>query len=103
MQVISGPLGREKAHYQAPGASRLDREMSTFLDFFNRKDSMDPCSKRLARICGLLPSIHLTMAMGAWRALSPIIADMQLARSEGSSQRFYSMSSQIRDERKALP
>jgi Fic family protein len=98
MQVISGPLGKEKVHYQAPGASRLDREMLVFLDFFNRKDSMDPLLKAaLAHLWFV--TIH-PFDDGNGR-VARAIADMQLARSEGSSQRFYSMSSQIRDERKA--
>ena len=98
MQVVSGPLGREKVHYEAPVASRLDKEMSAFLDFFNRKDTMDPLLKA-ALVHLWFVTIH-PFDDGNGRA-ARAIADMQLARSEGSSQRFYSMSLQIRDERKA--
>jgi len=97
MQVVSGPLGRGKVHYEAPVASRLDKEMSTFLDFFNRKDGMDPLLKAaLAHLWFV--TIH-PFDDGNGR-VARAIADMQLARSEESSQRFYSMSSQIQDERK---
>jgi Fic family protein len=98
MQVVSGPFGREKVHYEAPVASRLDKEMSTFLDFFICKENMDPLLKA-ALVHLWFVTIH-PFDDGNGR-VARAIADMQLARSEGSSQRFYSMSSQIRDERKA--
>ena len=99
MQVVSGPIGREKVHYQAPGALRLDKEMAAFLDSFNnQKDGMDPLLKAaLAHLWFV--TIH-PFDDGNGR-IARAIADMQLARSEGSSQRFYSMSAQIREERKA--
>ncbi len=99
MQVVSGPIGREKVHYQAPAALRLDKEMAAFLDSFNNeKDGMDPLLKAaLAHLWFV--TIH-PFDDGNGR-IARAIADMQLARSEGSSQRFYSMSAQIREERKA--
>jgi Fic family protein len=42
MQVISGPIGRERVHYQAPAAAKLDKEMDAFLDWFESEQSIDP-------------------------------------------------------------
>ncbi len=98
MQVVSGPIGQEKVHYAAPAAARLGREMDAFLDFFNGETGMDPILKAaLAHLWFV--TVH-PFEDGNGR-IARAIADMQLARSEGSSQRFYSMSAQIRDERKA--
>jgi len=98
MQVVSGPMGREKVHYEAPAAERLDKEMTAFLEFFNTEGDMDPILKAaLAHLWFV--TIH-PFDDGNGR-IARAIADMQLARSEGSSQRFYSMSAQIREERKA--
>jgi len=97
MRVVSGPLGREEVHYEAPAAERLDKEMTSFLKFFNDGPSMDPLLKAaLAHLWFV--TIH-PFDDGNGR-IARAIADMQLARSEGSSQRFYSMSAQIREERK---
>lgn len=97
MQVVSGPAGRELVHYQAPAAERLDREMQAFLDWFNGGDSIDPVMK--AGVAHLwFVTIH-PFDDGNGR-IARAIADMELARSEGSAQRFYSMSAQIRHERK---
>ncbi len=98
MQVVSGPLGREKVHYQAPDAGRLDHEMKLFLEWFNAEQSGDPVLKSgIAHLWFV--SIH-PFDDGNGR-IARAIADMVLARSEGSSQRFYSMSAQIREERNA--
>jgi Fic family protein len=98
MQVVSGPFGREKVHYQAPAARRLGAEMKSFLDWFNAEDNTDPVIKSaLAHLWFV--TIH-PFADGNGR-IARAIADMSLARSEDSSQRFYSMSAQIRIERKA--
>ena len=98
MQVVSGPIGQQKAHYEAPAAARLGREMDAFLDFFNGENGMDPILKAaLAHLWFV--TVH-PFEDGNGR-MARAIADMQLARSEGSSQRFYSMSAQIRDERNA--
>jgi Fic family protein len=99
MQIVSGPIGRERVHYQAPAASLLDREMGAFLDWFNsNRHSPDPVLK--AGIAHLwFVTIH-PFEDGNGR-IARAIADAQLARSEKSAQRFYSMSAQIRQERNA--
>jgi Fic family protein len=98
MRVVSSPLGREKVHYEAPAAGRLDAEMKSFLEWFNAEDNTDPVIKAaLAHLWFV--TIH-PFADGNGR-IARAIADMSLARSEYSSQRFYSMSAQIRLERKA--
>jgi Fic family protein len=97
MQVVSGPYGREKVHYEAPAAGRLDTEMKSFLDWFNAADDSDPVLKAaLAHLWFV--TIH-PFADGNGR-IARAIADMSLARSEDSPQRFYSMSAQIQQERK---
>jgi Fic family protein len=98
MQVVSGPMGREKVHFQAPDADKLDAEMSRFLDWFNAPSDLDPVIK--AAIAHLwFVTIH-PFDDGNGR-MARAIADMQLARADGTSQRFYSMSAQIRAERNA--
>ncbi|MDO8380319.1 Fic family protein [Phenylobacterium sp.] len=98
MQVVSGPLGRERVHYEAPTADRLAPEMSAFLAWFNDGPPLDPVLK--AGIAHLwFVTIH-PFEDGNGR-IARTIADMALARSEKSPQRFYSMSAQIRAERKA--
>lgn len=98
MQVVSGPYGKEKVHYEAPGFARLDVEMTAFLAWFNATPETDPVLK--AAIAHLwFVTIH-PFEDGNGR-IARAIADMGLARSEGSAQRFYSMSAQIRAERKA--
>jgi Fic family protein len=98
MQVVSGALGREKIHYQAPPASSLEQEMTAFLDWFNKPNDTDWVMKAaLAHLWFL--SVH-PFEDGNGR-IARAIADLALARSEQSSQRFYSMSAQIRQERSA--
>ena len=98
MQVISGPVGREHVHYEAPKAVRVPADMQAFLRWFNGKGALDPVIK--AGIAHLwFVTIH-PFEDGNGR-IARAIADMQLARSEQSPQRFYSMSAQIRQERKA--
>jgi Fic family protein len=98
MQVISGPVGRERVHFQAPAAAKIDGEMNAFLDWFNTDASNDPVLK--AAIAHLwFVTIH-PFDDGNGR-IARAITDMSLARSEDSPQRFYSMSAQIRQERKA--
>jgi Fic family protein len=96
MQVVSGPAGRERVHFEAPAASRLPDEMSRFLDWFNTDDTTEPVLKAaLAHLWFV--TIH-PFDDGNGR-IARAIADMSLARSEESPQRFYSMSAQIRQER----
>jgi Fic family protein len=96
MQVVSGPTGRERVHYQAPAAGVVSREMAVFLTWFNAASTMDLVAK--AGIAHLwFVTIH-PFDDGNGR-IARALTDMLLARSEGSAQRFYSMSSQIRAER----
>lgn len=98
MQVVSGPMGKERVHYEAPAAPHIDREMREFLAWFNGKNSIDDVLK--AGIAHLwFVTIH-PFDDGNGR-IARAVADMALARSESSPQRFYSMSGQIRVERKA--
>ena len=99
MQVISGPIGREHVHFEAPAAARVDKEMSAFLDWFNHKnDDIDPVLRAaLAHLWFV--TIH-PLDDGNGR-IARAIADIALARSEQSPQRFYSMSPQITQERNA--
>jgi Fic family protein len=98
MEVISGPIGKERVHYEAPPAKRLGREMQRFLAWFNQKPLIDPVLKA-AQAHLWFVTIH-PFDDGNGR-IARAIADMALARSEKSAQRFYSMSAQIRQERSA--
>jgi Fic family protein len=96
MQVVSGVIGKEKVHYEAPEAGRLNVEMNKFLEWFNKPTTLDPVLK--AAIAHLwFVTIH-PFDDGNGR-IARAIADMQLARADGSRQRFYSMSAQIQRER----
>ena len=98
MQVVSGPVGREHVHFQAPAASRLDAEMKSFLAWFNGNEEKDWVVR--AGVAHLwFVTIH-PFDDGNGR-IARAISDMALARSERSSQRFHSMSAQIRQERAA--
>jgi len=105
MQVVSGAMGRERVHYEAPAAARLKGEMTAFLKWVNTgsrpgastEKSLDPLIK-----AGLAHFWFVTLHPfddGNGR-IARAIADLLLARSDGSPQRFYSMSAQIRTERK---
>ena len=96
MQVVSGAMGKERVHFEAPTASRLAGEMRTFLAWFEGQETMDPVlTAGLAHLWFV--TIH-PFDDGNGR-IARAIADMALARSENSAQRFYSMSAQIRQER----
>jgi Fic family protein len=96
MQVLSGPFGRERVHFEAPPADRLDGEMTRFLDWFARRDSTEGLLRAgLAHLWFV--TIH-PFEDGNGR-VARAIADQALAQAEGSAQRFYSMSRQIRQER----
>ncbi len=98
MQVVSGPLGNQHVHFEAPKAPRLDGEMQAFLDWFNATADIDAVLKAgLAHLWFV--TIH-PFEDGNGR-IARAIADMALARSENSPQRFYSMSAQIGRERNA--
>lgn len=96
MQVVSGALGKEKVHYQAPPANKVEKEMKLFLEWFNQEQEMDIVLK--AAIAHLwFITIH-PFEDGNGR-IARAIADMLLARSDEQSYRFYSMSTQIRKQR----
>lgn len=98
MQVVSGPVCREHVHFEAPAASRIKRDISIFLKWFNTPPDTDNVVKAgLAHLWFV--TIH-PFDDGNGR-IARAIADMALAQSEKSSQRFYSMSAQIRQEREA--
>lgn len=97
MQVVSGPAGKEKVHYQAPDSDRIEREMNKFLNWFESKHDVDLVLK--AAVAHLwFVTIH-PFEDGNGR-ITRAITDMVLARSDQSIKRFYSMSAQIRAERK---
>jgi len=97
MQVVSGSMGRERVHFEAPTADRLEREVSAFLDWFEAANGIDPVLK--AGIAHFwFVTIH-PFEDGNGR-ISRAIADMALARAEGTIERFYSMSTQIEAEKK---
>lgn len=98
MQVVSGAIGRERVHYQAPPAKKLDEEMQAFLKWFDCEPALDPVLKAALSHLWFV-TIH-PFEDGNGR-IARAITDMALARSENSAQRFYSMSAQIRAERKA--
>jgi Fic family protein len=96
MQVISGALGHEKVHFQAPDAALLEGEMQKFLHWFNGENTIDPVLK--AGIAHLwFVTIH-PFDDGNGR-IARAITDMQLARADRSTRRFYSLSAQVRVER----
>ncbi len=98
MQVVSGGVGHERVYFEAPAAGRIEQEMTAFLDWFNNDHSTDPVLR--AGIAHLwFVTIH-PFEDGNGR-IARALTDMMLARSEQSSQRFYSMSAQIRNERDA--
>jgi Fic family protein len=98
MQVVSGPMSRERIHHQAPAAKHLHREMRAFLKWFNGRPGPDEVLKAaLAHLWFV--TVH-PFDDGNGR-IARTIADMALARSEQTAQHFYSTSAQIRLERKA--
>jgi Fic family protein len=93
MQVVSGGIGKEKVHYEAPESNRLEEEMAKFLHWFNTSDEIDSVLKSAVAHFWFV-TIH-PFDDGNGR-IARAIADMQLAKSEKEHQRFYSMSAQIR-------
>lgn len=97
MQVVSGPTGSEKVHFEPPSADRLETEMQTFLNWLNKSHDMDPVLK--AGIAHLwFVTIH-PFEDGNGR-IARAISDLGLARGDGIPERFYSLSTQIASERK---
>ncbi len=97
VQVVSGAMGKEKVHFQAPDLSTIPGEMEAFINWINRDQPLDPVIK--AGIAHLwFITIH-PFDDGNGR-IARALSDMLLARADGSVQRYYSMSAQIRLERK---
>ncbi len=97
MQVISGPMGKEKVHFEAPNSDLLEKEMSSLLNWFSQNNKIDLVLK--ASIAHLwFVTIH-PFDDGNGR-ITRALTDMLLAQADKSNQRFYSMSAQMRIERK---
>ena len=97
MQVVSGAMGQEKVHYEAVEAKNVKVEMDKFINWINEKSPIDLVLKSAVAHLWFV-TIH-PFDDGNGR-IARAISDMLLARSDGSSQRFYSMSNQILKERK---
>ncbi len=97
MQIVSGPMGREKVHYIAPESPRLGKEMNQFMEWFNTEGSMEPVVKSAIAHLWFV-SIH-PFDDGNGR-IARAIAETQLARADRTNQRFYSMSAQIMKSKK---
>jgi Fic family protein len=98
MQVVSGPLGRQRVHFEAPPADRLERETSRFLDWVNGA----PNGPSLLKAgLGHLWFVTLHPFDDGNGRIARAVGDLLLARADGSPQRFYSLSAQIQRERKA--
>lgn len=97
MQVVSGALGREKVHFQAPNSNLIEEEINQFLKWFNNENQLDLVLKAAVAHLWFI-TIH-PFEDGNGR-ITRALTDMLLAQSDKSNQRFYSMSAQIRVERK---
>jgi Fic family protein len=97
MQVVSGPIGREKVHYEAPAAERVETEMESFLQWFTACSEIDPVLKAAVTHFWFI-TIH-PFEDGNGR-IARAIADMALSQADDTKDRFYSMSSGIEAERK---
>ena len=98
MQVVSGPIGRQRVHFEAPPAERLEAETSRFLDWVNGASNEPPLIKAGL---GHLWFVTLHPFDDGNGRIARAIGDLLLARADGSPQRFYSLSAQIQRERKA--
>jgi Fic family protein len=99
MQVVSGPIGRQRVHYEAPPAERLPGEMERFLEWINAPAQAEPALVRAG--LGHLWFVTLHPFDDGNGRIARAIGDLLLARADGSPQRFYSLSAQIQRERKA--
>lgn len=98
MQVTSGPMGKERVHFEAPSAEKVSAEMKAFLDWFNANQDIDPVLKAAFAHLWFV-TIH-PFEDGNGR-ITRAITDMQLARADQSKKRFYSMSAKIQADRNA--
>jgi len=98
MQVVSGPMGRQKVHFEAPPTERLEIETARFLNWLNGDTGEPPLLKAGL---GHLWFVTLHPFDDCNGRIARAIGDLLLARADGSSQRFYSLSAQIQRERKA--
>jgi Fic family protein len=98
MEVVSGPEGKEKVHYEAPAAGQIEAEMKQFFAWFEDKNAVSEPLIKTGLAHFYFVTIH-PFDDGNGR-IARAITEMSLARLEESAQRFYSMSSQIREERK---
>lgn len=99
MQVVSGPIGRQRVHFQAPPAERLPSELSRFLAWVNAPAPLQPALVRAG--LGHLWFVTLHPFDDGNGRVARAVGDLLLARADGSSQRFYSLSAQIQRERRA--
>jgi Fic family protein len=97
MQVVSGTVGRERIHFEAPSADRLERETGDFLDWFNRAVELDPVVKAALAHFWFVTVHPLEDGNGR---IARAIAEMALSRADNTGNRFYSMSAQIEAERR---
>jgi Fic family protein len=97
MQIVSGPVGQDQVHYEAPAASLLEKEMTAFLEWAN--DASDKTDAVLEAALAHLWFVTIHPFDDGNGRIARAIADWALARSENSPQRFYSMSAQIQHER----
>lgn len=98
MQVVSGPMGKEKVHFVAPPSDLVPEMMETFIHWVNSDESTDPLLR--AAIAHLwFVTVH-PFDDGNGR-MARTITEMMLARADNSGQRFYSLSAEIMKQRKA--
>ena len=97
MQVVSGPIGNERIHFEAPAAERLDQEMGAFIDWFNSPLGIDPLLKAALAHFWFV-TIH-PFEDGNGR-IARAVAECALSRADGGPERFYSMSVRIEREQK---
>jgi Fic family protein len=98
MQVVSGPIGRQRVHFEAPPAPLLEAQMQRFIDWVNAPTPIPPL---ITAGLGHLWFVTLHPFDDGNGRIARAIGDLLLARADGSTQRFYSLSAQIQRERKA--
>ena len=98
IQVVSGGLGREKIHFEAPEHEKLNQEMNQFIHWFNQEENLDPILKAAITHLWFI-TIH-PFADGNGR-IARALTDMQLSKADGINRRFYSMSNEINKQKKS--